>query len=322
MPLEIDYNSEGFAPGAVVPNGHGTLVTSWDELLWSALTVGRPNRQFVFRHGTPFVYEALFRLSLVRMALEQTTPRSRRLRRTQAFRTLDPTEKGAVNYFLGLAVAKLFSTKLLNAPWLLHLDVFRPVLNVPLAGRSRPDLVGQTSTGQWLALECKGRMSAPDNSTKQKAKDQALRVTAIGGIAPSFNIGAITYFTNDTLRFFWRDPELDPKIKNPITPAFEPEMWREYYSPVLDLVTTNGDGLTRMLDKEDLVPIESADIKIGIHPKVLRLLLQSDWALAMKEAALISQRPEAQLGAPYMSDGIAVTAGESWKLPFRDIEEP
>jgi len=141
--IRIDYESEGFAPGGPVANGPGVLVTSWDELLWAAVTVGRPNRQYVFKNGLPSMYEALFRWSLVRMALEQSGPGAFRLRRTTAAKTLDPSEKGAVNYFLGLAICKLFADKLLRAPWLLHLDVFRPDLNVVLAGRSRPDLVGE-----------------------------------------------------------------------------------------------------------------------------------------------------------------------------------
>ncbi len=144
--LRTDYESEGFEPGGLVKNGRGVLTTSWDELLWAAVTVGRPNRQYVFRHGGASVYEAIFRWSLTRMALEQSGPVAYRLRKTEAARTLDPSEKGAVNYFLGMTLCKLFSAKLLNAPWLMHLDVFRPGLDVVLKGRSRPDLVGQTNT--------------------------------------------------------------------------------------------------------------------------------------------------------------------------------
>ena len=120
--LQIAYESEDFASDSGVTNGMAWLSFTWDELLWAAVTVGRPNRQYVFRHGLASWHEALFRLSLVRMSLEQAGPGARRLRRTMAARTLDPSEKGAVNYFLGLAVAKLFADRCLNAPWMLHLD--------------------------------------------------------------------------------------------------------------------------------------------------------------------------------------------------------
>lgn len=137
--LRIEYESEGFSKKSGVGNGPSVLETSWDELIWAAVTVGRPNRQYVFKHGKASMYEALFRLSLVRMALEQR-PAGRRLRRTEAAKTLDPSEKGAISYFLGMTLCKLFSARLLRAPWLLHLDVFRPDLNVSFNGpiTSRP----------------------------------------------------------------------------------------------------------------------------------------------------------------------------------------
>ena len=188
MALEIRYDSEGFAPNALVVNGASTLTTTWDDLLWAAITVGRPNRQYVFRHGLASTYEALFRLSLIRMALEESGTRTTRLRRTSAARTLDPSEKGAVNYFLGLAICKLFAAQLLNVPWMLHLDVFRPRLNLVLTGRSRPDLIGEIVGGGWVALECKGRLSPPDAGTKVKAKAQAQRVVSVNGTVPSLRI--------------------------------------------------------------------------------------------------------------------------------------
>jgi hypothetical protein len=40
------------------------------------------------------MYEALFRLSLVRMALEQSGPTAYRLRRTNLARTLDRPKRG------------------------------------------------------------------------------------------------------------------------------------------------------------------------------------------------------------------------------------
>jgi hypothetical protein len=81
------------------------------------------------------------------------------LRRTNAFVSLGPTEKGMVSYFLGMTLCKLFASRLLSAPWLLHLDVFRPVLNPVTLGRSRPDLVGEDIAGNWHAFESKGRSS-------------------------------------------------------------------------------------------------------------------------------------------------------------------
>lgn len=317
--IRIDYESQGFSPGGPVSNGPGVLDTTWDELLWSAVTVGRPNRQYVFRHGNSSRYEALFRWSLTRMALEQRGPTGFRLRRTDAAKTLDPTEKGAVNYFLGMTLSKLFSARLLNAPWVVHLDVFRPQLNTILRGRSRPDLIGQINgSNQWVALEAKGRVSAPDAGAKTKAKQQAQRVVSVSGTAPSFCVGAITYFRNDVLQFFWRDPEPGPH-----GPAGRFEMpysegiWRYYYGPILDLVRSHPDHFEQMLLGPSMMSLEDLDIQVGIHPLILSALTEGQWGRARQactENADELQRSE------YRVDGIKVVAGQSWLHSFEDHE--
>ena len=73
--LSIPYETETFQTGTVA-NGTAELPVTWDDILWAAVTVGRPNRQYVFRHGVASMYEALFRWSLVRMSLEQSGPRA------------------------------------------------------------------------------------------------------------------------------------------------------------------------------------------------------------------------------------------------------
>ena len=140
MPF-IDYDHDDFPIGRMPASGHRLTVT-WDEILWAAITVGRPDLYHVFEHGESSLYEAVFRWSMIRMSLEQRGPGGNRLYRTPAFKHMDPTEKGAVNYFLGLVICKLFAARLLDAPWTLHLDIWRNILNpVLLAGRSRPDMV-------------------------------------------------------------------------------------------------------------------------------------------------------------------------------------
>ncbi len=313
-PLAIDYVSEGFPIGSPVINGPDVLRTSWNELLWAALTVGRPNRQYFFRHGNASIYEAIFRLSLTRMALEQSGPTARRLRRTEAAKTLDPSEKGAVNYFLGMTLCKLFSARLLHAPWLLHLDVFRPQLNPVLRGRSRPDLVGQTDSNDWVTIESKGRISPPSPDAKDKAKQQAQRLVSVNGRAPSFHIGGITYFRNDVLQFFWRDPEPNSRQrKTPIKVDLEDNTWGYYYLPVFELVRSRPEDFRKMLREPVLVPVKEVDIEVGIYPPIIELLAKENWGEA-KEQCYKREQEIAQAG--YRADGIGVVAGPTWFLPL------
>jgi hypothetical protein len=316
---DIDYESDGFPSSGPVANGSDVLSVSWDDLLWAAITVGRPSRHFVFRYGAASLYEALFRASALRMTLEQISPGTRRLRRTAAAKSLDPSEKGAVNYFLGLTLCKLFAEMKLNAPWLLHLDVFRDRLNPRLlSGRSRPDLIGRTTGGKWIALESKGRVSPPSADAKTKAKEQAERVVSIRGTPVSYRIGGFAYFKDDVLRFFWRDPQPDGvEPPNPIRlDLTEDDIWRAYYQPILALV---GPDHAAVIERENIpIPIKEADLKIKVLPEVMRLLRLEKW----KDAGHWCMEFKDQLAQREVhGDGVQIIAGDSWSKPFEEATE-
>lgn len=310
--LRIPYDTEAFPMGTVA-NGHADLSVTWNDILWAAVTVGRPSRHYVFRHGAASMYEALFRWSLVRMALEQSGPRATRLRRTSAARTLDPTEKGAVNYFLGMTFCKLFAAKLLNTPWLLHLDVFRPMLNPVLTGRSRPDLVGQVQgLAQWHAFECKGRVSPPDATAKSKAKAQAQRLVSVNGTGCTLHVGAVTYFKGESLTFYWRDPT--PQNGRGIDVPMSGDAWMHYYEPVVEAIRiSNPDALGS--DQNMLVAVEGADLKVGVHPALAKYLVGRQWERAQRAASEAAASIEDE---GYQSDGLKVVAGESWLRRFAE----
>ena len=299
--FEIPYTSEDFYTRKI--SGQGIMEADWADLLWAALTVGRPNTAYVLGHGDASYYEALFRLSLVRMALEER-PRNEWLNRTKAFRSLDPTEKGSVSYFLGMAVCKLFSDEMLRTPWLLHLDVFRDQLEAHvLSGRSRPDLVGSDHSGAWHAFECKGRSSVPSESERRKAKNQAQRLVRVGSTDCSLHVGAISYFRQDRLEFHWRDPEPEEEDKlEPLEVELPNDAWGHYYAPALAL--HNASKSMAISDAR-----ESADIDVEIHPRIHERLLAREWEAA-RSFALESRRTLREEG--YRRDGIKVQAGASW----------
>ena len=261
------------------------------------------------------MYEALFRLSLVRMALEQSSPIARRLRRTTASRTLDPSEKGAVNYFLGLTVCKLFAWKLLQCPWLMHLDVFRPLLNPVLIGRSRPDLVGEIRGARgWIAIECKGRATAPSEDAKAKAKEQALRLVSVNSSAPVLHVGAFVFFRSNALQFYWRDPSHDESVKQPINVRIEDTIWRHYYLPVLELVRSRPDHRAQILQGQPIA-IEELDIQVGIRTEVMPFLDAEQWNEARAVGERSARGPDEQ---GYQIDGIRIVAGTTWFRPLED----
>jgi hypothetical protein len=306
--LFLDYENEDFPP-SVLPKTQSRLNVTWDDILWAAITVGRPDVIHVFRHGTSSLYEAIFRWSMVRMALQQRGARGQKLVRTGLFKQMDPTEKGAVNYFLGLLVCKLFASKLLDAPWTIHLDVFRAMLNArTLGGRSRPDLVAESfSTAQWHAFECKGRGSVPGEPEKQKAKAQAQRLVSVKGIPCTFHIGAIAFFRNDALEFYWRDPE--PTSREPIQIPDPEFAWRTYYEPAAEVVRNRREPSVTEADGHVFAAIEELDLRLGMHKKIASTLLESNWQQA-REIARHSR--EEFISSGFQADGLLVKAGPTW----------
>ncbi len=308
--LAIPYTSTEFPSSYGV--GSGTLSFSWNDLLWAAIMIGRPNTAHVFQHGDASLYEALFRFSLVRMALEQF-PCSGRLHRTDAFRALDPTEKGAISYFLGMATCKLFASQLLNTPWLLHLDVFRDQYNAQNLGRSRPDLIGRDVSGAWHAFETKGRSSVPSSADKRKAKAQAQRLVSVDDSPCSLHIGSIAFFRQDELEFYWRDPEPEePQKLKPIEIQVVDADWANYYAPALALVSQSESAV--FSDQA-----EKIDLKVEIHPDVCKLLLKGQWADARE--FLADDKMRQMLKAEnFKPDGLRILAGDSWHARFKGTE--
>ncbi len=305
--LKIPFETEDFPR---LQNGESELETTWDDILWAAVTVGRPNRAYVFQHGYSSFYEAIFRWSMIRMALEEDPAGF--LRRTGAERSLDPSERGAVSYFVGMTLCKLFAAKLLDTPWLLHLDVFRPQIDAQLSGRSRPDLIGQESNqARWHAFECKGRTSPPDADTKRKAKSQASRVIRVAGFPVSLQIGSISYFKKEALRYYWCDPPADKEEELLIPePDFE---WGYYFGPAVHTYRYSAEQTDRHPDERGEFHVPDADLKIAIHPEVRGLMLEGQWT----EVRSVLRELDERLGfSDYQPDGIRIRAGPSWSRPL------
>lgn len=304
--FDIRYTSEDFPAAYGVVSG--TLSLNWSDLLWAALTIGRPNVAYVFQHGDASIHEALFRVFMIKTALGQVGT-SRRFHRTEAFKALDPTEKGAISYFLGMAVCKLFASRVLDTPWLLHLDVFGDQLSAATkSGRSRPDLIGQNTSGAWHVFESKGRAGSPSAKDRMKAKQQAQRLVTVNGVACALHIGSFAFFRKDELEFYWRDPEPEaPEILEPIPIKVSDRDWAECYTHALALEEQPKDGL--LADQ-----IREADIKVEIHPRLRDLLRESRWGDARILTAELSQ---IFVDDGYQADGVRVVAGDSWPIRKR-----
>jgi hypothetical protein len=247
--------------------GINRLRFSVSELLWAAITVGRANMIDVLSNGVYSEYEILYRTAIV---IANVSQQGNNLMKSPAYENLDPSEKSAVSYFLGLTFSKLMSQRLLNIPWLLHLDVYRRQFlrqGVPFifgSTRSRPDLIGQDRNNNWIIIESKGRTNYMESTLLQKAKNQSRSLRRIGGVSPILRIGMVTHFQNKELIVDWVDPENHNANYFDIDTNSD-EFLINYYQLIYSILqnknySKNGEYVTYTFD--------SIDLTIGLHEKI------------------------------------------------------
>lgn len=252
--------------GLATPND---LHCSWAELIWSAISVGRAQLAHLSMHGAFSVFEIIYRAAMLFANLRETP--SGTITRSDAYDGLDPSEKSAVSYFLGLTTAKLLAHRLLDVRWLMHLDVYRNNL-APVFGQSgvRPDLIGQNSNGEWVVIEAKGRTGKFDSEAMTRAKNQANNVATVSGVAPILRIAFLAHFANGNLQCAMDDP--NGKYDLPVDlPLSRQLLIGEYYRPFREWLRTATAPETRQVGGQSyrVARIPDVDLSIGLGIEVL-----------------------------------------------------
>jgi hypothetical protein len=232
--------------------GSRSITVSYNELLRSAITVGRHRRDLGV-HGVWSRYEAVWRAYMIRANLVPLPARGLRTRLvrfepTSAFKALDPSEKAATTFFLGLTCTNLMARKLLDVRATLHVDVYtradprrHVIIDAELEPRGeRPDLLGMRSDGSWAVLEAKGRTERGDSKLRLDAKrrTQMIGEVAIQGEAPAFpnrRYACIASLGSGYLAIDWVDPAdpLPEAVSISIDPVF---FWVKSLELVFELV--------------------------------------------------------------------------------------
>lgn len=233
---------------------------------------------------------------------------------------LDPSEKGAVSFFLGMAFAKLAAEFVLDVPWLIHLEKLRRIHPVVLAGRSRPDLAGINASGDWVVVEAKGRTNSYSQTVMEAAKAQSRQILSIAGTAPVLRVASQAYFS-PSLRVWLSDPDgSDDGYNLDITAS---QFLQLYYEPFLRIPP----GLTRIQRIEDQPYIffdyKDLDVSIGMHRDVKKAVAEHaenieqfrfERRFAQTDtAAKFSTGHDHDVVALYR-DGLAVQLGAKWSI--------
>lgn len=299
----IPFENTGFPATFAPANGNGQLTTTWSALIWAAISVGRAELLHIFRHGEYSLFEIAYRAAIIFANLRDDG--AGRLRRSDAYDGLDPSEKSAISYFIGLTVAKAFADECLDVPWLMHLDVYRQQLQAQWPGRSRPDLVGQTTSGGWVALEAKGRTNGHDPAALQAAKTQVQQLSSVGGQQPVLRVGMVTHFGNGRLQFVAEDPPSRRSSRDRFDiPLKRAQLLEGYYRPFRTWLERDPRAHERDIDGVlyRAAPVESVGLEVGLEEDL------------MHKEGDISPRERRSTEGKYYSggDGVIVIPGPLW----------
>jgi hypothetical protein len=259
--------------------GSNSLNASWEEIVWSAITVEKPGITELFSYGWYSVSDAIVRTYMVYANLCQT---SSRFEKSTLYDNLDPTEKGATSYFVGMMPAKLVAAQLLNTPWLFHLSRFKQNGGIaPLDGNSQPDLIGLNEHNDWIVIEAKGRTNGFSPSAHSKAKEQTRKLRKINEKFPVLRVAIQAYFS-PSLTLMIDDPEAGEFDEDAIDIIAERRDLLQGYYSFIHSVTKGSNDVRKILGRQYAFHrIEDLGLTIGLdrdiessidHPREVGLI--------------------------------------------------
>lgn len=305
---ELTYKAENFLPSwGQNFEGEHTICCSWEEIVWSAITVGKASWADVWKHGGYSLMEANFRLSMIYAYLKQNY--SGNLIQSPVYATSDPSEKSAISYFHGLVFTKLLSEKLFGLTYLMHIDVYRRRYGLKFHGENRPDLIGFDLNGGWFVLEAKGRSGPYSKSTMEKAKKQVRSLRKINGKDPKLKAAVQSFYnSNDALQLRIMDP---PEFDEGAVDIDINQSLIEYYRMIIELIDNNKQLLVN--DKHSyVIRLDGVDVMIGLDKYIYNSMKNYGTVDFESMVNILSDIPAGRTDGYKGKDGIYIKCGEMW----------
>jgi hypothetical protein len=297
--------------------GKHVLHLSWEELVWAAITIGKPGVAFLLSHGWHSVADMVVRSHTVYANLRYSNGF---IEKSSLYGALDPTEKGATSYFMGMLAAKVLGARLLGVPWLFHLSMLDSLGGyATLATSSEPDLIGLTRARQWVVAEAKGRTGAYSESAMTKAKTQTRQLRRINGHLPNLRV-AVQAFFNSKMEWAIEDPDEFDEAARDIDVDVE-AIFERYYSAAIG-ATDQGDPASLVGRKFLSRTLPEIGVTVAVDAEVLARVSQREMATDGINAGLSTfGRPTEDGGFIVCPDGLAISLDERWH-PHRMMLEP
>ena len=190
---------------------------------------------------------------------------------TDGYWRLDPSEKRAVSYFLGMTQAKIMCERLLRAPHLIHLDAFLAMIGQSTR-TSRPDLVGLSLPAMdvTIAVEAKGRTGGRDDEVIRKAKKQARSLPGVLSTSSALRVASVASF--DARRRWEAYLEDPPGPVQPLDSLTPGALLAAYYRPLVAALLEAPQGQVRGRTRRHRTasPLDERSVAAGADARELR----------------------------------------------------
>lgn len=287
------------------------LEASWTDLVWAAITAGKPGASYLLTHGWHSLADLVVRTHTIYAHLRQ---RSHYCERSSLYDALDPSEKSATSYFLGMTTAKLVAARLLDTPWLFHVSsasVAGTAISFKLGTKSRPDLIGQSRAGDWLVVEAKGRTNGFDPIALQKAKQQTRVIRRVNGVTPLLRVALQAYFDTD-LAVRLDDP--DDADRDAVDAEVDLDVAYLRYYALASAITRQTTEVREVGGRTYAARFEiDAGITVGLETTILERIVQNDF---QEFGGVLKSLPYAEssdgTGAITYPDGMLIELDERW----------
>jgi len=288
--------------------GRHHLRLSWHEIVWAAMTMGKPGVAFLLSHGWHSVSDLVVRSHTIYANLRESSPY---VERSSLYASLDPTEKSGVSYFIGMVAAKVLGARLLDTPWLFHVSMIKTLGGaVALKGNSQPDLIGLRRNRDWVVAEAKGRTWGFSASAMAAAKLQTRQLRNINGQLPALRVAVQASFSPN-LEWAIEDPEEFDEDASDLHFNLESALQMYYSAPT----AAAAGGQSRLIGQREFLvrDLPEIGVTIGIDRNVRDLLDRQ--AMSAGEALLTPElSPEPQPHGEFLlfADGLAIALDERW----------
>lgn len=202
----IDYSDFSDDDEKEYFNGMTKLEFTGAELYESVITCGMPYFLLTKKIFISRIEEIMYKIYLLNAALEVNS--NGYLIFSNKMRYLDSTECAYLNYYIGMFITKLVSSKIFRFDYLVHLNIVKRYMGVKFNSLKRPDLIAfNKSVNVYSIFEAKGRTRL-DNRALINAKKQVQAIKWVNGSIPLNGIvSAVVHDVNNKVKCYLRDPE-------------------------------------------------------------------------------------------------------------------